>query len=188
MPKIRAFIALTLPREYQDALARIRDFQGRTLRSKTSWTRPGNWHLTLKFLGEVEEKQVSAIKRVLSGVQFKAFMFQAGGAGFFPPGRSPRVLWVGVDRGGDACAGLAGSVEKALLPLGFAREKRKFSPHLTLARVRRAAPDPWDEIMNNLSQLSWPAFKVDSFVLQQSVLGPQGPTYTPLAEFKARTE
>jgi len=183
MSKIRAFIAISLPREYQDGLAEIRESQKRRLRSKLSWTRPGNWHLTLKFLGDVEEKQVGAIKRFLSNVNFKAFTLQAGGAGFFPPGKNPRVLWVGVEQGKEACTDLAKAVEKALLELGFAKERRGFSPHLTLARVRQAAYDPWEEILKDISAVSWPAFTVDRFVFQQSVLGPQGPAYTALAEF-----
>jgi len=188
MPKIRTFIALGLPREYQDGLAELTRSQKPRLRSKLSWTRPGNWHLTLKFLGDVEEKQVGAIKRFLSGVQFKAFTLRAGGAGSFPPGRTPRVLWVGVKQGREACKGLAKAVEKALVPLGFAKERRGFSPHLTLARVRQAASDPWEEILKHISAVSWPAFTVDRFTLHQSVLRPQGPTYTALAEFQASPE
>ncbi|MDY6851205.1 MAG: RNA 2',3'-cyclic phosphodiesterase [Thermodesulfobacteriota bacterium] len=188
MPKIRAFIALSLPQEYQDGLAELTQSQKRKLRSKLSWTRPGNWHLTLKFLGDVEEKQVGAIKRFLSGVRFKAFTLQAGGADSFPPGRTPRVLWVRIRQGREECEGLAKAVEKALVPMGFKRERRGFSPHLTLARVRQAASDPWDEILKDISALSWPAFTVDSFALHQSVLRPQGPTYTALADFQASPE
>jgi 2'-5' RNA ligase len=190
MATLRTFVAAPLPEEYQAAMAEIGKRWKPGLKSKMSWTRPGNWHMTLKFLGDTPEERLPEIKAALERVEFEPFAFRAGRGGFFPPlaGRrpNPRVMWVGCEKGWKESAALAAAVEKAVEPLGYKPERRPFSPHLTIARIRRAANDPWDEIMQDLAGTGWPELTIDRFELLKSDLSPQGPTYTPLAVFPGR--
>ena len=185
METMRLFAGVALPTEYQEIL---RDMAGRwrgRLESRTSWTRPGNWHVTLKFLGEVPGEAVAGIRSGLGSVSFGAFTVRAGGAGYFPPRGAPRVFWVGLAEGERELCALAGTVESALEQLGFSPERRPYRPHLTLARIRRAERDPWGELSREASKTRWPAFEVRAFTLWESVLGPSGPTYRGLADFGA---
>lgn len=185
MAALRLFVAFGLPASYQDRLGELAEAWRGRLRSRTSWTRPGNWHLTLKFLGDVEEQRLAEVRGALEGVAFAPITARAGGAGTFPPRGAPRVLWVGLEEGAAEIAALATAVDRALEPLGFAPETRPFRPHLTLARVRRAERDPWPEMVGELARTSWAGFSVNGFTLWRSVLGPTGPKYTALADFGA---
>ncbi len=186
----RLFIGLPLPEEYQRRLESLRRRWSYRLSSRLSWTRPGNWHITLQFLGDTDESLIQAYTNALAGVKYASFALQGGGAGFFPPPRDegeprPRVVWVGLKQGGTECTALSGAVGVALQPLGFTPESRPFRPHLTLARVKEARRDPWQELLAELLREAWPACMVERFVLWRSVLGPQGPTYFEVAGFPA---
>jgi 2'-5' RNA ligase len=185
MATMRLFTGVALPEAYAQGLGRLAGRWRARLGSRTSWTRPENWHVTLKFLGDVDEGALDEVRAALGRVAFGAFTLRAGGAGFFPPRGEPRVVWVGVDEGGRELGGLAEGVERALAPLGFAPEARAYRPHLTVARVRRAASDPWSELARELGQEKWPAFEVRAFTLWNSVLGASGPTHHRLADFGA---
>lgn len=204
MDVIRAFIGHPLPRECQDSLARLREELAPLAPARLSWTRPGNWHLTLKFLGDVSKTHEYGLKgvvRALSGLPWKSFPLQAGDAGYFPGAASPRVVWVGIAKGNENCARLAQQVEEVLAPLGFPGQSRPFSPHLTVARVRQggrdrfqdgpgggpfAARPSWATFAARLAKAVWPPVTISRLTLWQSVLGPGGPKYLPLAEFPAR--
>jgi len=188
---IRAFVGIPLPAAYQERLEELRRVWEKRFASGMSWTRKGNWHLTLKFLGATAPEALGGIEASLEKIRFERFGLQAGGGGFFPPeGRGgvlrPRVLWVGLVRGALESAVLARAVERAVAPLGFAPERRAFASHLTLARVKRAEADPWLEFLKELQALSWPACVVDRFTLWQSDLGASGPRYRPLFEVAAQ--
>jgi len=188
---IRCFVGVPLPAAYQALLGDIARRVKPRLKSRTTWTREGGWHLTLKFLGDVEEDLIGTVREALAEVAFAPFTLQAAGAGFFPPRRedrrwSPRVIWVGVSVGAAEAVRLAADVDEAAAALGFAPEARPFAPHLTLARVKQPAPDPWAEVLAEVAGRPWPPFTVDRFVLWQSTLGPGGSEHTALAEFPAR--
>ncbi len=183
----RLFVAIHLPREYQDGLAQLTASLKGRLRSRLAWTRPGNWHLTLKFLGDTDETRITAITKALRSVPFTAFDLQAGDAGFFPDMKRPRVFWLGLAQGGDACRALARNIEGALEPLGFAPEARPFEGHLTLARVKQGRGDDWAGLKALARKKEWPVFRAHSFTLQQSELTPQGPKYSVLGLFGAGT-
>lgn len=185
MAGIRSFIGVPLPREYQDGLAEIVKRHKGDFRSKMSWTKPGNWHLTLKFLGDVEEEALPEVLAALGGVNFAPFALQAGGCSFFGSGGRPRVLWVGLQQGAEGCKILTHDVESVLEPLGFEAEKRPFAAHLTLARIKFAEKDPWAAITAEIGKHEWPQTNIDRFVLWKSELGPGGPSYTEQAVFSA---
>lgn len=182
---MRCFVGLPLPEAYQQGLEELSGALARLLRSRIAWTRPGNWHLTLAFLGEVAEARVADLRRALEGVHFSAFELQAGGAGFFPDARRPGVLWLGLVRGSAESAALARDVGRTLEPLGFAPDPRPFAAHLTLGRVRERRPDDWAAAAREMEKRSWPPVAVDRFVFWQSVLGDRGPRYQALAGFGA---
>ena len=188
---MRCFIGLPLNETYQEILGQIiRQWKPR-LRSRMTWTRPGNWHLTLKFLGETSPTQADALQKALLGSRHATFVFRGQGGGSFPtPGlsrRRPRVLWVGVGRGGHETRELAGQVENLTADLGFPREVRAFHPHLTVARVKQPEKDPWAEILDGFQSIAWPEMVVDRVVLWESRLTPRGPEYKPLVEWRLET-
>ncbi|MFW5971676.1 MAG: RNA 2',3'-cyclic phosphodiesterase, partial [Desulfovermiculus sp.] len=179
----RCFVALPLPEAYQRVLPQIASAWNFSLHSRLTWTKQGNWHLTLYFLAEIGPQMLSSVQAALQAVTEPGFTIQAGGAGFFPPGKKPRVVWVGLSQGAEECIRLADKIEKALLPLGFPASSRPFRPHLTVARVKQARPDNWSQFVKWLHNMSWPACQVDRFVLYASRLTPRGPEYSVLQEY-----
>jgi len=184
---VRCFIGIPMPQTYQQGLERLVDRVRPGLRSRMSWTKPGNWHLTVKFLGEVDEILVEDIKTALSGVRFARFAIRAGSAGYFPNIRRPRVLWVGLSQGADQCSELFVSVEQALEPLGIEPDDHPFRSHLTLARIRQNKGDDWEELLKSIRSQPWGEFVCDELVLWKSDLGPHGPTYARLMTRKAES-
>lgn len=186
MAGVRCFVGLPLPETWQQAMSRVVQGLAGALSSRISWTRPGNGHLTLKFLGDVAQERLPELVQALRGVSFAPFALAVGRAGAFPPaGRGgPRALWVGLRLGEAESARLAAQIGQALEPLGFAPEKRPFSAHLTLGRVKAPAPgDDWALVERSVAGERWPVAEINGFVLWRSVLGPGGPQYTRLAEF-----
>jgi 2'-5' RNA ligase len=185
MAGIRSFIGIPLPLEYQEGLSEIVHRHKRDFRSRMSWTKAGNWHLTLKFLGDVEEGALPDVIAALGALSFAAFTLQAGGCSFFGSAGRPRVLWIGLQQGREACKTLAREIDEHLVPLGFEAEKRPFAAHLTLARIKFAEKDPWAKSIAEIAQYEWPATRIDRFVLWKSELGPGGPSYSEQAVFTA---
>lgn len=180
---MRCFVGIPLIQEYQERLKSLRDAWRKRLQSRMTWTRPGNWHVTLRFLGDISEESVPELVQELRQVTHPLFDLEGGGSGSFPQGRRPKVLWVGLKQGGPGCSELATGVANALLPLGHEPESRPFFPHLTLARIRQLRPDPWGRVLEDLAAQEWPVQKVDRFVLWRSELGPEGPRYTEVEAF-----
>lgn len=141
---------------------------------------PGLMHITLKFLGEVEEVQLEELKNALGKVEFHPFGVKVKGVGVFPKEDYVKVVWAGTESEG--LGELAGKVELALAPM-FPREMRGFSGHLTLARVKRRI-DVKDFLERHKDE-SFGEFEVGRFLLMQSVLGREGPEYSVVAEFPA---
>jgi 2'-5' RNA ligase len=133
---VRAFIAIDLEEGIKRSLqALIQDLKG--TRADIRWVQPGGLHLTLKFLGEIDEAQASRVEAALSkaAARHDPFPLRLEGTGVFPGERNPRVLWVGFAAAPGLLA-LQEELERALEPEGFAREERAFTPHLTLGRVK----------------------------------------------------
>ena len=133
---IRAFIAIEIdPQLVRQISAVVADLQPRI--AGIRWVSQANFHLTLKFLGDIEEKQIEPIAQALELVlrPFPRFTINAKDLGVFPDLKRPRVLWIGLE--GKKLQELASKVEMALEPLGFGREKKRFTPHLTVGRCRQ---------------------------------------------------
>jgi 2'-5' RNA ligase len=146
-----------------------------------------NIHLTLKFLGNVSTPRLGEVKSSLQQLVFPAFTAEIRGAGAFPNLNHMSVIWVGVSEGWSQVEQIYEQVEKLLSPLGFRRENRPFSPHITIARVRSGRKR--DEIANFLRHLSEESFgtvNVDKVRLKQSILSSSGPKYSTLLEVPPR--
>lgn len=178
---IRAFFAISLPLEFKEEIARLQDILKKT-RAEVKWVRPESVHLTLKFLGQVAEDIIDPLAEAASekASQTQALSLTLNGTGVFPGPRRPRVAWLGlagdVGRIIDLQRGLEESAEK----FGFAREKRKFSPHLTLGRIRSSKGIK--EFITELDRLDPQPleFMASEVVLFRSELKPTGAIYTPL--------
>ena len=186
MDTIRSFIAVELSSEL---LARLGDLQARMRGDLPSglvrWVRPGGIHLTLKFLGDVPAKESKAIAEAVrtACAPHPPFSFSVGGMGCFPNSRRPRVVWVGVEESSGTLARLQRDAERALKPLGFPAEKRAFSPHLTLGRVKgrdQSAIQALGEYVDRAS-VKVGHMQVTSVHLMRSELLPGGAVYTELA-------
>jgi 2'-5' RNA ligase len=187
MEKIRAFIAIELPRELKEALAGL---QGR-LKSggpaPVKWVDPGSMHLTLKFLGNIDSGITGRISGAMQGaVQgISPFHVQVKDLGVFPDPRRVRVIWVGLTGDIEKLSRLQQNIESALKPLGFTPENRPFAPHLTLARVRDgAAPAERQKLGQLVVATGFDngyRLDVNSVDLMKSQLTREGPIYTRLA-------
>jgi len=182
---IRAFIAVEV------APATIANIAGAIAELKPKlpavrWVAPANFHLTVKFLGDIDAGQVHAIGNALelAITPFPRCTINAKGLGVFPGLRQPKIFWVGFV--GDELARLRASVDRALVPLGFSAEPREFTPHLTIGRWRQV-----DRSANNLKQeldrwrhRDFGATIVDQVILFQSELKPAGANYAKLKVIK----
>ncbi len=188
MAKLRTFICFELPSRITSAISELED-NLRPLSRGVRWSRPEGIHLTLKFLGDVEESQIDAIALAVQEAceNIPAFDIFLEGAGAFPNARQPRVFWLGVKEPSGRLESVQRDIENALEPLGFAREKRAFSPHLTLGRVK--FPDHLDRVSQYLEEhaLNSLSFRADTVVLMKSTLKPQGAVYTPLFTIHLKT-
>jgi len=181
---MRVFVALNLPSEIRDRLAVVQESLRRA-QADVSWVRAENIHVTLKFLGETEEKRLGRIRPALIQVAQAGtpFSMELAGVGSFG-GRIPRVVWVGVEDGAEPLTQLAGGVEAALAGVGFAKERREFTAHLTLGRVR--SPRNAEALLAALQEFhaeKFGSFTAVQFELMQSELRPTGSVYRVLDRF-----
>ena len=176
---MRLFIAFDVS---EDAKSVLRDIQQK-IKSKGS-ALVKEFHLTLKFLGEVEEKKVEEITTELSKIKFDGFDASLSGAGVFPSRSNIRVVWIGLEPRDKICA-LQKMIDDATKKLGIAMDK-DFVPHLTLARIKFL--DNKQEFLNAFDAVKAPkiSFPVYSFKLIKSTLTPQGPVYEVLNKFDAQ--
>ncbi len=186
---IRSFIAVELPGEL---VRQLRDFQAglKSVGVRTAkWVDPGSMHLTLKFLGDVEVKGLAVVKDETAAAvgSSRPFHLVTGRTGFFPDQIRPRVFWLGLEGDVDALAALHRAIDAAMSKLGYAREKRPFTAHLTLARLREesSVSDRMDFARTAQARTFEPPCKIEvkSVALMRSRLTPQGAIYTRLAEF-----
>ena len=146
-----------------------------------AWVKPGNLHLTLKFLGDTPEARLNDVKSALDLVapQHAAFDMKVYDLGCFPDRGAPRVVWAGVTAGREQLTALAAAVDKSLSELGFPREMRLFVAHLTLGRVR--SPRGADRLRKRIEELAGADFgicRVEAMRLYQSTLAPGGSVYS----------
>jgi 2'-5' RNA ligase len=179
----RAFVALVPPAEALDALERVLAPVRPVAPPRLTWSRRAQWHLTLQFLGRVDD--VAALTRALeSGLAgCRPPVLGLGGAGAFPSPARASVVWVGLDQGAEEAAVLAAAVQRATEPLGHEPDDRAFAPHLTVARARR--PLPVGSLLASIGDgpvgAAWEAQHV---VLMESDTRPSGAVYRERASIR----
>ncbi len=184
---IRAFIAVELPEEVKAELGKLIEHLRRSGARGLRLVRVEGIHLTLKFLGDVPKARVEPITDALRRAveRHSPFKTQLGEVGVFPDRRNPRVLWAGLQGDLEPLKALQRDVEEALARIGFAREPRAFSPHLTLARLQDgASPTDRRTAAEALFLADFRAgldINVESASLIQSILKPGGAVYETLA-------
>lgn len=181
-------MAVDLPEEVRQALARLQGGLRSHDLSDLRWVRPQGIHLTLKFLGETPAGRVTAITKALADATRgqRPFRLALGALGTFGGRRRPRVLWLDITGDIERVRELQAAVEEALVDVGFPAEERDFSPHLTLARVSQPGrPGTGERIAQALESVTSPRaeFDVREVVLMRSTLQPGGAVYERLAEF-----
>jgi len=151
---------------------------------KVKWVRLENVHLTLKFLGEVEENRLEELKNALkkSVKGQKGFTLQVKGAGVFPNVKRPKVLWAGIEDSSKSLEKLAGNVEEAAVATGFSSNDKPFSAHLTVARIDPSSPPDLTGVLKQYENFLFGEIPVEKIGLVQSRLMPSGPQYTLLEE------
>lgn len=180
---MRLFIALDLPEQVGAALSELVERLRKSARGPR-WVRLEGVHITLKFIGEAHDDQAERIRAALATIRGLAPVeMRFSGLGFFPSERCPRVFWAGIE-GGPPLAALAAAIETTLEPLGIAREKRDFHPHITLARLE--SMDGVGVLRAAATEMATTEFgcaTVTEFYLYQSVLKRSGAEYTRLAGY-----
>lgn len=188
---LRLFCAIELPPELR---ARVAGYAAR-LREATpdvraSWEREEKLHLTLKFFGDTPAERVpdltAALERAASVIN--RFELVLHGTGAFPPAGSPRVLWLGANDPSGRLAKLHARVEEECSGLGFASERKRFNPHLTIARLRQPEGAKRIAALHRSMEFGMEAFAVTEIVLIKSELGPQGSSYTRLSHHKLKEQ
>jgi len=185
---MRLFAALEIPGDVRQSIASlIREF--RALAPQLKWVRVDNFHLTLKFIGEVEPAKLDAIRSALAGVQCRADLdLRFRGLGFFPNDKRPRVFWAGIEAP-PGLAQLASDIDGALTRLGFSREERPFSPHLTLARSDGTRlSDAFREAIVKHAAQEFGSSRIAEFRLIESKLKSTGAEYTTVQNFAFASE
>lgn len=145
-----------------------------------------NLHITLKFLGSTDEKKIDEIESVMrrSTEGMQPFVVKLKGVGFFPNERKIRVIWIGIEDEGKLVK-IAKDMEEGLARIGFSREEKEFSPHLTIARVKsQKRKEELLRIIDKYRRFEFGEIEVSNIRLKKSELTPKGPIYTTLREVK----
>jgi 2'-5' RNA ligase len=180
---VRLFIALEVGAAIQRAAAGVSDeLKLRALRSapraRVSWVKPERMHVTVRFIGEVDEPQCSAIRSALEpALSAGAFDLTIRGIGSFPPGRPPRVFWAGVAAGLGALQAVEREVASRLEGLAIPRTRGDYNPHLTLARIKHAAGLRPETLFSGLENAVFGTVCIEAVTLFESRLSSTEPVY-----------
>jgi len=179
---LRCFIAISLPEELKAKISGIQE-KLKAAGADVSWTRPEGMHLTLKFFGEIEDKRIPKIEKALDAVVdgIPTFTLSVSGMGTFPDMRRPRVIWIGLKEDGGNLLRLQKGVEEELKKTGFPSEDRRFTPHITLGRIRsNKNTDKLLRLIEEGKVEELGSFDVSEVHLIKSELKPAGAEYTEL--------
>lgn len=174
--KLRTFIALTLPDESRQFLSNCVSVLKKS-GLEASFTKPSNFHLTLKFLGDTDETLVKMISKKLEALTLEPMPYSFTKPGVFPKMTNPRVVWFGVDS--KNLIQLVKDIDNITNSFGFTLEDKPFTGHLTLARIKDIKPNNLEQMLQNLPNPPQNQHFV-SFEFIKSELNPSGSIYTPL--------
>ena len=183
---MRLFVAVEIDDRARQAAEAVQRRLQKALDSTVTarWVAPGNLHLTVRFIGHVDDVRApEVIAGLAAPLGIAPFDIELGECGAFPPRGAPRVLWIGVTQGLPSLALMHDAFNERLRPFGFEPEARAFSAHLTLARVKNAPRGAGRAVAEALDQVVVPTsrFRVNRATLFQSHLSPNGSRYAPVA-------
>lgn len=183
MSQFRGFIAIDI-----GACPKLIEFEKEIKKTgaDVKLVEPENVHITLKFLGDTEETLVDEIYGIMNNAvkEINPFNIQLKGTGVFPNQNYIKIIWVGIEHA-NQIASIAHELDEHLSKLGFNKEKREFSPHLTIARVKTSRnKEKLPQIIERYRDIEFADIKVDLIKLKKSDLTPKGPIYTTLKEVK----
>jgi 2'-5' RNA ligase len=189
--QMRMFIAVELPARALEAAAEVSCAWRDRLSSiapaaRLTWVPVERIHLTLRFLGNVTVSAATAVVSALDGLETAAFELSLGEPGVFPARGAPRVLWLGLGRGGVECTALEREVSQRLAGSGFPPAASSFSPHVTLARVRDPRGLSAPTLTKGVEPVRPGGGRIDAITLFESRLSSAGPTYTPFGRMSLR--
>ncbi|MDD4268317.1 MAG: RNA 2',3'-cyclic phosphodiesterase [Pirellulales bacterium] len=182
--QVRTFIAVEIDPQVRRAAA---DLVGRlsACRAGVKWVVADHLHLTLKFLGDVDIRDIAEVGRAVQAAASTAAAFDCtvAGTGAFPTLQRPRTVWLGVTEGADRLIALQDQIDRALKKIGYPAESRSFKPHLTIGRVKRPSRELAEltALLNEHADLQVGRTNVDHVTVFASELAPEGPTYHVLA-------
>lgn len=179
---MRCFLCIEIKKP--EIISQILQFQEelKPINARIKFVEAENLHFTLKFLGNIETSLIDEIYSVMKNTPFSAFSMTLEKVGFFTAAR-PRVIWIGISKGREKLAAITSFLNQNLKDLGFKPEKRKFSPHITIGRIKYLNDR---ELLNKLVE-KWRdqifgKLEISAFQLKESVLTPKGPVYSILKE------
>jgi len=180
---IRSFLAFELPVDIKRIIMAVSE-NVRELPLNVRWLNVTNIHLTIVFMGDVQEEQIKPIQDIVKDVcqGYGPFSIAVKGIGIFGSRRNPRVLWIGLDGAIDRMGYFRDDLQKGLRPFGIKEEKRRFKPHLTLGRFRKGARTGahLDDLLSKYQDLTSPECIIEELVLFKSDLKPGGAVYSKL--------
>jgi len=185
--RIRTFIAMAVTPEVR---RRAVELQGKLGQSDANvkWVAEGNIHLTVKFLGDVDDIALPAVCRAVEQAvaETPRFVISVAGVGAFPSSHRPRTLWVGVREEAERVDRVKRALDEALFPLGFRDEERRFTPHLTIGRVKGGTSNASGLSERLAANTDWTGGRseVGEVVVMSSELRSEGPLYTVMARAK----
>ena len=183
MSQFRGFIAVDI-----DVFSKLLEFEKeiKETGANVKLVEPENVHITLKFLGDTDESRIDEIDKIMKDAvkEIDPFNIQLEGAGVFPNQNYIKVIWMGIKQG-EPIGLIARKIDEPLSKMGFKKEKRGFSPHLTIARVKSAkGKDGILHVIEKYRDVQFVDIRVDSIKLKKSDLTPKGPIYTTLIDVK----
>jgi RNA 2',3'-cyclic 3'-phosphodiesterase len=183
---IRSFLAFELPPQIRQVLLRVHDELKRSSLD-VRWARPEGIHLTVVFMGDVREADISPIIEKIGEVclSYGPFSMALRSMGCFPNSRNPRVLWLGVESHLERMSRFRDDLQEKLLPFGIRPEKRDFRPHLTLGRFRKPgkSADELEALLSKHRGLTSPVCSLNELILFKSDLKPGGAVYTKMGSW-----
>lgn len=180
---IRTFIAVDFPQDY---VKKITHIQSKLKNFNVKLVDPKLVHITLKFLGDVNESKIEHITEALDGITLPSFDASIGSVGVFPKPQYVKVIWLGAEGNFEQ---LHDNVESALKPFKFKKDRRGYTAHATLARVKyipKEEKDAFLAVLDELKNVEIGTFNVGSIKLKKSTLTPEGPIYETLHEVKLK--
>ncbi len=184
---MRCFISVDLEdRDFVERVGRVqRDLLG--ICGGLKLVEPQNLHITLRFLGEIDERMAYGVCEAIGGIEFNPFEVELRGLGAFPKDGYANVIWIGIRGGRRELEEVSGKIESRLRGLGIPPDERGFSPHLTIARVKSpGCRAKFKEFLSGSKELEFGRVLVESIRLKRSELSSEGPTYYTLCEARAK--